>query len=153
MKNTYNNTPLHLAALEGKLDVVKFFIEDLGIEADIRGQFGRIPLHYASENGQLDVVQYLVDIHHCDPLCPAINQITPMDLALSNNHLHIVSYFLTKVNLKEVLLREHFFYAEIVDNTSEVFHLLGLISRSRTFANEVCFVMLFLLYQLHFLSH
>ena len=58
---------------------------------------GRIPLHSASFNGHLDVVQYLVDTYHCDPLCPDIYQITPMDLAYSYNHLHIVAYFLSKV--------------------------------------------------------
>ena len=69
MKDAYNDTPLHLAALEGKLDVVKFFIEDLNCEADNRDQFGSIPLHQASQNGHLNIVQYLVDTHHCDPLC------------------------------------------------------------------------------------
>ena len=76
--------------------MVKFFIEDLNCEADIRGQFGRIPLHYASEKGHLDVVQYLVDTHHCDPLCQyEEEQTTPLHLASRYGHLDVVRYFTT----------------------------------------------------------
>ena len=76
--------------------MLKFFIEDLNCESEIRGQFGRIPLHHASQNGHLDVVQYLVDAHHCDPLCQDEKyQITPLHLASENGHLDVVRYFTT----------------------------------------------------------
>ena len=76
--------------------LVKFFIEDLNCEVDIRDQFGRIPLHDASQNGHLDVVQYLVDTRHCDPLCQGKeNQTTPLHLASRCGHLDVVRYFTT----------------------------------------------------------
>ena len=90
--DTPRNMSLHLVALNGKLDVVKFFIEDQNCDANSRGQQGMIPLHHASRNGHLDVVLYLVYKHHCNPLCPDKNKMTPLHLASAKGHLEIVRY-------------------------------------------------------------
>ena len=41
-----NNTPLHIAALKGHIDIVRFFITDLKCSPNIPGFHGRHPLHY-----------------------------------------------------------------------------------------------------------
>ncbi|CCK70450.1 Hos4p KNAG_0E01880 [Huiozyma naganishii CBS 8797] len=61
------NTPLHEAALNGHLDIVKLLVET-GANVNIQSfaMFGDTPLIDASANGHLDVVQYLV-AHGSDP--------------------------------------------------------------------------------------
>ena len=68
VKNQFNNTPLHTAALSGAVEVVKYFTEDLKIDVNLPGQYKGTALHRAAEKGHLDTVKYLIDTHHCDPL-------------------------------------------------------------------------------------
>ncbi|CAK9021826.1 Glutamate dehydrogenase 2 (NAD-specific glutamate dehydrogenase) (NAD-GDH), partial [Durusdinium trenchii] len=51
-------TPLHLAAAAGKLDMVKFLVEDCGA-ALRQDRFGLLPIHDAVENGHSELRRYL----------------------------------------------------------------------------------------------
>ena len=84
---------IHSASLNGNLEVVRFFIEDMKCDPNCKGQDGRTPLHHASEGGHLDVVKYLVDTHHCDPLCSDRHKNTPLHSAAAEDQLEIVQYF------------------------------------------------------------
>ncbi len=44
-RDKYSNTPIHLAALEGRLNVLEFCVIEKGCDPMVRGQFGRTPLH------------------------------------------------------------------------------------------------------------
>ncbi|KAI4455044.1 ankyrin repeat-containing protein [Holotrichia oblita] len=61
--NTFNYegfTPLLLATIEDKLDMVKTFL-DFGVDANVRDQkSGRTPLFHALENNNFDMVQHLL---------------------------------------------------------------------------------------------
>ena len=62
--NNQGQTPLFLAAREGHLEVVKFFVEEAKADAFIKDkQFGATPLHWSAWNGNLDLVKYLVKIN------------------------------------------------------------------------------------------
>jgi ankyrin repeat protein/beta-lactamase regulating signal transducer with metallopeptidase domain len=52
-------SPMHRAAEEGQLNVVKRLI-DLGADAGARDEDGRAPLSFAAEEGHSDVVEYLL---------------------------------------------------------------------------------------------
>ncbi len=52
------NTPLHRAAENGKLDVVKYFVEN-GADAKAANKDGKTPLHCAAENGHWHIEKYL----------------------------------------------------------------------------------------------
>lgn len=95
MKNRdkYNDTPLHDSVRNGHLDVIKFFIEDLECDPNLKGQRGRTPLHHASAKGHLDIVKYLVDAHRCSPLCPDENRDTPLHIAAANGQVEVIRYF------------------------------------------------------------
>ena len=93
VKNKFGNLPLHSAALNGNLDVVKCAIEDIKCSPNCKGEFGRIPLHHAIEGGHIEVVKYLVNKHHCNPLCPDENSITPLYMAAANGQLDIFKFF------------------------------------------------------------
>lgn len=54
-------TPLHAAALEGKVGMVRFLIDEGGLEANLKGEYGRAPLHDACAEGHVHVGQQLLE--------------------------------------------------------------------------------------------
>ncbi|WP_179947520.1 ankyrin repeat domain-containing protein, partial [Wolbachia endosymbiont of Cylisticus convexus] len=59
-KNIYGETPLHLAARSGYLNVVEKLIEK-GANVNAKNSNGKTPLHYAAEKGYLNVVEKLIE--------------------------------------------------------------------------------------------
>ena len=55
------DTPIIIAARNGKLDIVKYLIS-IGVNKDSRNKWGWSALIKASKNGQTEVVRYLVSI-------------------------------------------------------------------------------------------
>eukprot|EP01068_Selenidium_serpulae_P018094 Selendium_serpulae@DN6436_c0_g1_i2.p1 len=60
-KNWFNNfegsRPLHQAAEEGRLDLVKWILKEKKAKVDDKGKYGQTPLHAAAFNGHLEVVK------------------------------------------------------------------------------------------------
>ena len=61
-QNEYGRTPLHIAVMakRGKLEVVKFLIENGGAEIDVRDHRDKTALCYATEYKKPEMVKYLV---------------------------------------------------------------------------------------------
>lgn len=53
-------TPLHLAALNGYVDMVNYLVAVAGVDPELRDKDGELPLHFAVTEGQLDVIDYFV---------------------------------------------------------------------------------------------
>ena len=53
-------TPLHLAAVNGHLDVVQYLVEQ-GANKEATDDCNKTPLFVAAKGGHLEVVQYLVE--------------------------------------------------------------------------------------------
>ena len=53
-------TPLHLAAAKGHLDVVRVLI-DAGVGKETGSSMGRTPLHLAATHGHMEVVLFLLE--------------------------------------------------------------------------------------------
>jgi len=60
----HNNTPLHLAAQKGHLQVVQFFVEELKCPPNVRNIHDKTPLLYAKAMGHLNVALYLKKFEH-----------------------------------------------------------------------------------------
>lgn len=66
-RNTYNYRPLHWAAQQGDLDIVKLLVEQGGAKVNVKGNLNFIiretktPLYLAIDEGHADVARYLVD--------------------------------------------------------------------------------------------
>jgi ankyrin repeat protein len=60
VRNSRGQTPLHIAAQNGQLDVVRLLLASQQIDVNARDQQGSTPLHLASEKGHVEVVQLLV---------------------------------------------------------------------------------------------
>ena len=95
-------TPLQIAALEGQLKIVKYFINELNCDPSIEttGEHhgrptiggGRIALHAAAQRGHLHVVKFLVEDQHCDSSHCDYEKVTPLHLAAQHGHLAVVQY-------------------------------------------------------------
>jgi ankyrin repeat protein len=53
--------PLHIAAQNGKLEIIKIFIEEGRVDIDHRAEDGRTTLMVAAYEGNADIVRYLLD--------------------------------------------------------------------------------------------
>lgn len=66
-RNTYNYRPLHWAAQQGDLDIVKLLVEQGGAKVNVSGNLNFIiretktPLYLAIDGGHAEVARYLVD--------------------------------------------------------------------------------------------
>ena len=95
--------PLHVAAMFGHLEAVKFMITELNSDPNATTNVGVNALHFAISGGHLEVVRNLTEYHqqHCDPSCRStIDPRRPgwhsraflLNLANVKGHHHIIEY-------------------------------------------------------------
>ena len=56
---------LHIAALSGNIDKVKYFIKECKCDTNLLNEAGRTALFHVCQNGNLEVVKYLAEVGHC----------------------------------------------------------------------------------------
>ena len=90
----FRRTPLHYACKSGKLDMVKFLVEECRCDLRVRTNFyGETPLHFACQgNGNIDIVRFLIVEQHCDPACREYFRRTPLHYACESGKLDIVRF-------------------------------------------------------------
>ena len=94
-KDEHGNTPLHVAAFSGSLDILIYLIEEQKCSPVCPGQWGRSPLHNAcQENGNLAMEKYLVEKHECDPTGKDEQANTPLHVAAFSGSLDILMYLI-----------------------------------------------------------
>ena len=94
IKGFYGDTLLHLACQNGWVDYVKFLIEVLGCDPEIKDCGNQTPLHYACHYGHLDIVQYLTEVCNCDVAVATRDHWTPLHYVCRYGHKNIVEYIL-----------------------------------------------------------
>ena len=89
-RNANNDTALHLAAMNGHLDILQFFIFDQNCDPNFSGgQCGQTVLHTAAECGHLNIVKYLIDEQGCNPSCLNDLHFTLLHLEWAHEHSEI----------------------------------------------------------------
>ena len=87
--------PLHYAASNGHLEVVKYLIVELHCDPMDKNQYdGTTPLHYACRYDYLNIAQYLIREEHCNPSCENEYGETPLHYACRYGHLNISQYLI-----------------------------------------------------------
>lgn len=91
-------TPLHVAAENGHLEVVKVLVDEGDAEIDVRSDNVRglqeTPLYMASQAGHADVVDYLLDKGADMTLSESANGETGFHIAAERGHLEVIKSFL-----------------------------------------------------------
>lgn len=77
------------AAGDGKLHLVKKYIERDGMDVDVRNRHGYTPLGYAVSDGNMALVDYLIG-RGADVNARSIDGLTPVLMAASKNHAAVV---------------------------------------------------------------
>jgi hypothetical protein len=95
--NNEGITPLHEAARDGLLNVVKLLIE-ASMNPSARDKTGSNALHYAAENGQHEVVRLLFE--KVDPWLPDGAGSIPLHLAIKNEHYETVRIFRDVIKMR-----------------------------------------------------
>nr|CAD1841714.1 unnamed protein product [Ananas comosus var. bracteatus] len=91
----------HVAATEGKIDVCKYFVEELGLDVNVTSYKGDTPLFHAALENHLAVVEYLLD-HGADPSIPDERGYTVLHCA-SRERVHCPSLRFTREGHCEVV--------------------------------------------------
>ena len=97
--NNHGDTPLHLAAYHGHLQIVKYLIEEDHFLNECKNKYRNTPLHRAARQGKLDIVQYLIEEQHCDPMCVCHWGRTPLHIACRHSQLAVVEYLMNLENV------------------------------------------------------
>ena len=58
--DSVNNTPIHIASINGHLLIVQYLVEKQNVDSDIKGNHQKTPLQYACEQGYFQIVKYFL---------------------------------------------------------------------------------------------
>jgi ankyrin repeat protein len=83
-----NWTPLYMAALHGRLEIVRMLL-DHGAAINSLSVGGQTPLNIASKYGYVEIVRLLLE-RGADPNVRSVNGTTPTDIAASEGHREVV---------------------------------------------------------------
>ena len=87
-------TPLHRAAYENRIQVVKLLLEQDAIDVHLRDDHGATALHHAAANGNTEIVNLLI-ASGADTLVADSDGRTPATYALVNGHRFWISIYLS----------------------------------------------------------
>lgn len=99
---------LHLASLKRRLNVVRYLVEEIGVDPEQSHNNGQTPLHATAGSSQLDVVQYLVEQAHLNPEVRTHKGNTPLHsyasaplhTAAAYFRLDVVQYLIEQAHVK-----------------------------------------------------
>ena len=94
-------TPLHAACSRGKLDSVKYLVQDGKADVEARDKYGCTPVVRAAANGHIDVVKWLTETPLVDVsmTTPSYWKATALHFASQFGHVRMCEYLLLRKNL------------------------------------------------------
>jgi ankyrin repeat protein len=90
-----HNTPLHVAALNGKVEVALSLITDFGCNPNVKGGLGRTMLHTACDGGSVSLVKTLIYEHKADVNALDDQHNTPLHVAVLCGKVEVALYLIT----------------------------------------------------------
>ena len=92
MRSDDGGTPLHFAAYNGHMDMVRLLLENGANTEAMRRDDGGTPLDSAAYNGQTDIVRLLLEEGANIEATRSDDGSTPLDSAAYNGHLDAVTF-------------------------------------------------------------
>ncbi|KAL8375858.1 hypothetical protein RB595_007132 [Gaeumannomyces hyphopodioides] len=92
-KDAVGQTALHKACIASNLELVRYFLEDLKLDPEVREQSERTPLYFAAEKGDLDIVNCLLK-NNADPNALDRRRETAIFKPAGRGHLEVVKRLL-----------------------------------------------------------
>ena len=135
--------PIHMAAVKGHLDIVKYLVENQRCHPSSLDYSGTTPLYLAASDGHLPIVRYLTLKHNCDPMRPECNSTTSLDAAIGYGHLEVIKFFVYDLKCKIYMVGRPppIYYATIAGNLDLVnifMDELGCKPRTRQQTGLLC---------------
>lgn len=92
-------TGLHWAAINNRLSVVKYLVENEYSQADVNhlgGKLAASPLHWACRGGLVYVVDYLLSNTNADPTLKDSQNYNALHLAILSSNITLISYIILR---------------------------------------------------------
>ncbi|MCL7048732.1 hypothetical protein MKW94_017052, partial [Papaver nudicaule] len=86
---------IHFAAVEGKINVLDYLIEELGIDVNLKDEMGQSPLFHATLDGNMKTVEYLLG-KGADPKTSTNRGYTPLHIAAEKGFTDILTELLSR---------------------------------------------------------
>ncbi|KAI3848017.1 hypothetical protein MKX03_001129, partial [Papaver bracteatum] len=100
MENTQNDElgrrAIHMAAFGGRVNILKYLIEEIKVNIDVKAACGETPLGYASVAGHLAVVQYLLEMGANPEILDDDSNKGPLHLVAIKGYKDIIPLLLSK---------------------------------------------------------
>ena len=100
------DTPLHVAAIQGHIEVVKFLTVEMHCDTTCRNASTHTALHLLAMKGHLETLKFLISDRNCDPDISGQYGRTP-HYAAECGHLHIVKYLIDEQHCTPSCLDEN----------------------------------------------
>ena len=125
-KDVDGYTALHIAALYGKLELMKHLIEEEQLYPTVPGSKKATPLIVAAGNGNLSIVKYLSEEQHIDPSADRDEDgYLAIHRACQKSKLSVVKYLFEKT--KEVSLMEaKDIFSDFTKDDTALLHIAAL---------------------------
>lgn len=90
----FGNTAIHLASRYGKLDILKYLVEEKNGNVNVENNFRETPLFLAAENKLYRIIQYLVEERNADVKKVNSKGYNILFIAVDNDDLGFMKYLL-----------------------------------------------------------
>ena len=90
------NADIFLAVKQNRIPLVRFLIQDVKIDKNVKDFYHNTPLHIACGCGYLQMAQYLIEVAGADKEAKTTLGETPLHLACQFGHLDVVKYLVEK---------------------------------------------------------
>ena len=108
-----NTTCLHIAALNGQLNLCKMLLENYNADIQIKSNDEETALHCAAHNGDVELFQYLVE-KGSDVYSKKKDNLSCFQIAASHGHLNLCKMLLQNYNF-DIALKDSDRCAELRD--------------------------------------
>ncbi|MFC1842868.1 ankyrin repeat domain-containing protein, partial [Candidatus Dependentiae bacterium] len=91
--------PIHVACSHGRVELVRWLVEEMNFDVNVKGIGGFTSLHKAIENGHLEIVRYLISKDaninvRAKETCKKYKNMLPLDMARQKGNKEIVQELL-----------------------------------------------------------